>query len=234
MSMWEIESLIEESVKLIDNSEFVASEKRNLIWNTYQIQKTYDCSFTQFRVMDILIKNEYVQEYTLESFPLTQKYPQYFKEITQKGFEWISRRPTEEWAEDNDSIAYWHQESNRIFVDFGTEYYTLHPEEKSIEYDVLAFAKLIIKEGGEQNNRSIVYNWTAFAFFHLLPEYTTKSVEELKKEYFTEIHTIFKMFDYSDYEVLHESLDMSCTISSINDNEWLSNEEKEIFKYLVK
>ena len=58
MSMSEVEYLIEEAVKLIDTSQTAASLKRNLIWNAYQIQEEFDCGYTQFRVIHILLAND--------------------------------------------------------------------------------------------------------------------------------------------------------------------------------
>lgn len=70
MSMWEVESLMEDTIRLLDRSECSAAEKRNLIWHTFQLQNQFDCGFTHFRLMDILLKNGYVQQYDIEHFPL--------------------------------------------------------------------------------------------------------------------------------------------------------------------
>jgi hypothetical protein len=232
--MWEVEALIEEAVKLIDKSEFSVSEKRNLIWNAYEVQGYFDCSFTHFRVIEILIKYEYVQQYEVNVFPLAKKHPEYFEGLTKKKFEWINQIPTEKWSGDeNPSIAYWNQKYNSIFVDFGTEYYTIHPKDKELKYEPLAFAKLIIEEGSRQKNRDIVYDWSAFMLFYLMPYFASEeSIDVLKTNYFVEVRKHFKNFDYADYKALHEGLDLNYDIEYIENNEWLLEQQKELFKYL--
>lgn len=235
MSMWEVEELVERSVWLIDNSEFSMAQKRNLIWNAYEIQGYFDCSFTHFRVIDILLKYEFIQQYELQDFPLSKEYPEFFKEITQEDFKWIKQNPTKPWsAKDNPSIAYWSKESHKVFVDFGTKYYTLHPEKQPTKYDPLAFATLIIKEAGKDNkNHSIVYDWTAFMLFYLLAYFPSqKSVNVLKEDYFREVREVFQQFNYDDYEAMHEGLDLGYDVKYITENEWLSEEQKELFRYL--
>ncbi|WP_209402919.1 hypothetical protein [Pseudozobellia sp. WGM2] len=233
MSMWEIEALMEKTVRLIDKSEFKSNEKRNLIWNTYNLQNQFDCSFTHFRLIEILKNNEYVQQYDISDFPLTNGYKDFFFDLVNKDFEWIRQIPTEDWSENNEEIAYWDKASNKIFVDFASDFYTLNKGEFSKEYDPLHFGLIIIKEGGRQNDKSIVYEWASFLVNYLLAWFpSNKSTTELKNEYFSEIKDCILQFDYSDYKASHQGLDI------INmDVNWLdemSENQKELIKYLTQ
>ncbi|MCS3799507.1 hypothetical protein [Niastella sp. OAS944] len=61
MSMWEFEALVEEAIKLVDKIDTTNEKKVQLIGNLYAIQEQYDCSFTNFRVMPILLKTGYTK-----------------------------------------------------------------------------------------------------------------------------------------------------------------------------
>ncbi|TWV93618.1 hypothetical protein [Chitinophaga pinensis] len=52
----EIESLVEEGINLVDKIDTTNEKKIQLIGNLYAIQDQYDCSFTNFRVMPVLLK----------------------------------------------------------------------------------------------------------------------------------------------------------------------------------
>lgn len=130
MSMYEVEALIEHTIRVIDKTDLSDQQKRNLIWNAFKIQNNFDCSFTHFRTMDILKKVKFVQSFERTSFPLYNTYPEFFNNLSEEDFVWIKKQPTEKWSADNSSIAYWDGESNCIFVDYGTAYYTRFPAEK--------------------------------------------------------------------------------------------------------
>lgn len=59
MSMWEVEYIIEQTIKLIDTAQITNSEKRHLIYNAYHLQAAFDTSHTHFRVKDILLSTQY-------------------------------------------------------------------------------------------------------------------------------------------------------------------------------
>jgi hypothetical protein len=67
--MWEIEGLIEYSIRLVDKTERTNEEKIQLIGNLYSVQETYDCSFTNFRVMPILLKTGYTKTIDYKEHP---------------------------------------------------------------------------------------------------------------------------------------------------------------------
>lgn len=231
MSMWEIEALMENTVRLFDKSESTSSEKRNLIWNTYNLQNQFDCSFTQFRLIEILIKNQYVQQYGIDEFPITKEYPLFFNELLNKEFEWILKNPTEKWSDENLEIAYWEKKSNRIYVDFGSKYYSINPTEVAVEIEPLDFGMMVIEESYKQNDKSNIYDWTAFFIVYILEWFPpVQTIEKLKEMYFQRIKTIFKKFDFSDYKVLHEGLNLN----NLEGSEYLSDTQRGLIKFITK
>lgn len=228
MSMHEIESLMEQTVRMIDASQTAPSEKRNSIWNVYQLQNQFDCSFTHFRLMDVLLKNDYVQLFDVDQFPMAKAYPDFFKALTDVSFEWIHKNPTKKWSDDNPEMAYWDKNSGKIYVDFGTAYYTLHPEERPSWVEPLTFGKQMIEEGNIQKNKEMVYDWAAFMIFYLLVYFPSdKTLEELKAAYFSEIKDIIQQYDFSNYTASHKGLDLSITNA-----EYLSDIQKELVNYM--
>lgn len=231
MSMWEIEALMENTVRLIDKSENSAGEKRNLIWNTYNIQSKFDCSFTHFRLMDILIKHDFVQQYEVKDFPMYSEYPDFFIVATSKDFEWIREKPLEKWSEANPELAYWDDNYNRIFADFGSQFYTNHPTEKATELHPLDFGLQVIKDAYKQNDKSSIYNWTAFLIIYILEWFPSgKTTEELKSAYFQKIKTIFQQYEYTDYTVLHRGLDLY----NAEIEDYFSEAQIELIKFVIQ
>ena len=198
--------------------------------NLYNLQNQFDCSFTHFRLMDLLLKHDFVQQYDINDFPMTKEYPNFFSELSKKDFDWIWKNPTKKWSKNNPAIAYWDKKSNKIFVDFGSEFYTKNKDEV-IKKSPLDFGYLIIQEGSRQNDKSIVYDWTAFMINYLLAWFSTnQSTNELKTNYFSEIRNAIHKFDFSNYKALHEGLD----INNIPEY-WLkemSEKQKELIRFI--
>ncbi len=230
MSMYEIEGLMENTVTLIDKSEATSPQKRNLIWNAYELQGAFDCSFTHFRVMPLLQRNEFVQTYEREAFPMYQDFSAFFDGLEEESFTWICENPAAAWSGENGAIAYWDKDSKKVFVDFGSPYYSLHPEEKPQKIAPLDFGWQMIQTAHLQNNQASIYDWTAFMIFYLIALFPTEqSTEVLKETYFTGIKSIFKNYDYTNYEPLHDGLDLH----NKEEEEWLTDQQKELLVFLL-
>ena len=229
MSMYEIEALIENTIRVINKGERPDSQKRNLIWNAFKLQNNFDCSFTHFRLMDILLKNKYVQTFEPKDFPLFDTYPDFFKDLNDKDFEWINKHPNKAWSKINDSIAYWDRQSGKIYADYGTPYYSLFPDEKCKKIKPLDFGLQMIVAADKHQDMANIYDWTAFMIFYLLDYFpTTKSLEELKQGYFDEIKSIVKQYDYSGYKPLHRGMNLGVNI----ENDWLSDTQKALLHFV--
>ncbi|MEC8886595.1 MAG: hypothetical protein VX875_05770 [Pseudomonadota bacterium] len=57
--MHEIEDLVEATIRTIDILDIPSHEKRQLIANCYRAQAYFDTSYTHFRLMDVLLRNDW-------------------------------------------------------------------------------------------------------------------------------------------------------------------------------
>ena len=230
MSMWEVEHIIEQTIRLIASADSTDREKRHLIHNAYCLQAAFDTSHTHFRVKDILLSTQYMQAYAIEEFPTYHLYPKYFDSLIDAGDAWVYDNPTAIRSADNSKVALWDNESQRLYVDFGSPYYTLHPNETALSNEPLEFALIIIKEASKQNNKDMVYDWTGFIIFYLLTMLPNeKTVLELQQAYFTEIRSIFASFDFTDYEPIDDHLDLYSDFHK----EWLSEQQLKCLEYVT-
>ena len=230
MSMWEVEYIIEQTIELIDTAQITNSEKRNLIYNAYHLQAAFDTSHTHFRVKDILLSTQYMQAYALEDFPTYNRYPKYFNSLIEAGDSWVYDSPEGTRSADNPEVALWDDESQHLYVDFGSPYYSLNTDETVALYEPLDFALLIIREASKQQNKGMVYDWTGFVLFYLLTILpSNKTVSELKQAYFTEIRSIFASFDFTDYEPIDDRLDLYSDFHK----EWLSEQQRKCLLYVT-
>lgn len=66
MSMHEFEDLVEMSVLCLAQSKTKDSHAlRSLFWNLFRFQEQWDTSFTQLRVLGILIEHKYLYKFEL-------------------------------------------------------------------------------------------------------------------------------------------------------------------------
>ena len=204
MSMWEIEALIENSINLAGEIDETNEKKIKLIGNLYALQKQFDCSFTNFRVMDVLLKTGYTKTIPYTEYPDYPGNEAFFEELIQKKhIEFIYRDIKEEWSEENEMVAYWEKESRLIYIDYGSP---LRKDEGTVEImNVFELGLCLVREAHKQNNKELVYDLTAFLLM-TGPYFDKSSAEEIISKYFEEIRTIWSSYDYSDYEPLSESL----------------------------
>ena len=231
MSMYEIEGLVEETILTIDKMDLSLKQKRNFIYNAYELQNQFDCSFTHFRVIEVLKKNEYVQSYKIKEFPIYKKAIDFFNNLPTKEFEFIRKRPNEPFSTENHSIAYWRKKENLIYADFGTPYYSLHPTDRPEKMDPLAFGLKSIQFGHSIRNADFIYNWAGFMINYLLVFFPLPhTIEELKMNYFNNVKQILKQYNLSEVEPWHFGFSLEI---DKKDN-WQSDIQKELINFLVK
>lgn len=205
MSMWEFEALVEEAIKLVDKIDTTNEKKIQLIGNLYAIQEQYDCSFTNFRVMPILLKTGYTKTIDYTEHPDYKGNEAYFEELlTKKDTEFIYRDITQKWhRRTNEVAAYFNPKDRKIYINFGSP---LRKDEPPLEmmysYDLGLY---LIREADKLNLKEPVYDWAAY----LIAFGEDVEAEELIEKYFKEIKKIWLKYDYSDYEPIHASLTLS-------------------------
>lgn len=161
MSMHEVEDIIEETVHLIDATVSTDAQKRSYLYNLYQLEYYFDTSYTQFRVMGILLKYHYVYKLPLNAHP----------DFKKKGFTydedggWIQ-------SVDQEYSVYAKKEEDGIFlygnagsaiwqhwVDAGTLTGNdkTAPEKLSVPATILTFMQL----AATQQNKQLLEGWYA-------------------------------------------------------------------------
>lgn len=224
MSMWEIESLIENSINLVGETEETNEKKIKLIGNLYAIQKKFDCSFTNFRVMDVLLKTGYTKTIPYTAYPDYPGNEAFFEALIQKDYiEYIYRDIKKEWSEENEMVAYWEKVSRLIYIDYGSP---LRKEDEPLEVmNIFELGLYLVREAHKRNNKELIYDLTAF-LLKSGPYFDKSTAEEIISKYFEEIRTIWSSYDHSDYEPLSESLTIQ--EPTADDLEWLGGVKREL------
>lgn len=242
MSMHEIEDLIEITIRTLHSSDIPVSEKRQLFANCYRLQAYFDTSYTHFRLMDILLENDYMQTYRIDDFPLAKKYPDYYQDLKSKDFEYLNEYPEDQQVQsdvehdinadidvedqDNDIIAVWDRDSDLIYVEFGTPYYTLHDE--TVVYDKALAVAVKIIELIHQSKPNLAYDWALFMIFYLLDVEMDK-VDQLIEDYFSKIQPIItNISPDQDALCLAEMSD----IDQEQREEWFGESTNRVLDYL--
>lgn len=227
MSMWEIEALIEGAVQIVCKSEKDNLYKRAIIWNLYETQGQFDCSFTNFRVINLLLEAGYTKTISIKEHPDFSENTTYFEALKTKDFEFINKKVGQKWSADNPVAAYWDKKTGLIYYDLGSPLWEKLEKETPKEFALYDLGLEIIKEADEQNYKNGVYDWTAFLINYGLNYFEqNETIEVLKETYFKTIKRIFKKYDFSDHEVMHRSLEV---MKSPED--WLGEEESEFIEW---
>ncbi|MFJ5774616.1 hypothetical protein [Streptomyces sp. NPDC093094] len=83
MSMHEVEDLVTDSIRLLDRHAAADDPRvRDRFAALYGFQDGYDCSFTHFRVMDILLRRRYTYRFPLDHHPDHAERSAYFDALT--------------------------------------------------------------------------------------------------------------------------------------------------------
>lgn len=237
MSMWEIEGLIEYGIRLVDKIEGTNEEKIQLIGNLYSLQEMYDCSFTNFRVMPILLKTGYTKTIDYKEHPNYKGNEDFFEKLLQKDrVEFIYKNIKKEWSEKNKVVAYLEKESRKMYIDYGSPLRKGEPRLKKMYiYDLGLY---LIREAHKLKDKGLVYDWTAYLmkFGSMELDNETTTAEEMIEKYFKEIKHIWYSYDYSDYKPIAEALTIFTPGSGRSDgyNEYAMSEdnvEGKLIKY---
>lgn len=200
--MWEFEQLVEDGIRFVDLMKVSDDEKRNLIWNLYEVQSEWDCSFTNFRVMEILEKVGYTKTTTLEEYPDYEKYAPFFKGLKEENeFAFIHRDPTKKSGKKNPTVAYWEPDDGKMYYDFGSSLWDTN-KTKPKKMDAISVAEVITEFADTLQRKDIIYNWSAYLINSIFED------DDKTKSRLENIRTRFKKYDFSEHKAMHESLDL--------------------------
>ncbi|MEM6801047.1 MAG: hypothetical protein AAF696_06555 [Bacteroidota bacterium] len=89
MSFHQLEDFVEDAIRLIHIASLEKSEKRSLIFNLYNFQSAHDCSYTHFRLADILQEHHYFYQWPIERHPDYKTQTEYFSGLKLENGKWI-------------------------------------------------------------------------------------------------------------------------------------------------
>lgn len=111
MGMHEFEDLVEASVKLLSSSK--SPTLRDACKTLYDFQGRFDCGYTHFRVMDILLETRFVYAIAMTDHPEYAKYTTQLDALAARKEDWLSS-----FESDPTDVAYW--KAPKLYFDAGS------------------------------------------------------------------------------------------------------------------
>ncbi len=187
MSMHEIEDILEDTVHLIGKANLSQEQKREYLYNLYQLEYFYDTSYTRFRVMDILLKYDYVYRLPLTTHPDYESNTSFVtQQIAGEDGGWI-RSPDDSYSvyarKEGDGIFLYGNSGSAIWqrwVENGVlrDKDAAAPGKRSIVEAVLLFMQM----GAEKNDTVMMERWYAL-FVNSILNYTFSEGEGIPKKF---------------------------------------------------
>lgn len=125
MSYHKIEDLVEETIVFIDKNVESIEEKRNFFFNLFIFQNLFDCSFTHFRQIDILIKNNFTYRIPIDELLNKQEL---LNDQLASASDWLPVKINGQEVGD----AYFHSTDQHLYFDAGSEMWNALSAEKGL------------------------------------------------------------------------------------------------------
>ncbi|PTL79602.1 hypothetical protein [Vitiosangium sp. GDMCC 1.1324] len=104
MSMHEIEDMVEGAVRVLDKRAAADDlAPRSQFARLFQFQEGYDCSFTHFRVMDLLLARHFSYRFAVTEHPDHAARKKFFKGV--KEFTFLHDNPKDDTGEGEDELS---------------------------------------------------------------------------------------------------------------------------------
>lgn len=165
MSLHEVEDIIEESVRtLARNPHHQRNELRTLYWNLYEYQNFWDTSFTERRVLDVLIAAHHTYQFALIEHPEYQRYVTFFDGLDQ--FTWIAAHPTQEVGRENPAIGY--ADPPYLYCEVNSELWHSFVEQGTLagqdalpveRQDLIDVARIVVEDALREENYGLIASW---------------------------------------------------------------------------
>jgi len=235
--MWDIEALIESSIRLVDKTEGTNEKKMQLIGNLYAVQEMFDCSFTNFRVMPILLKTGYTKTIDYKEHPDYKGNEDFFEKLLQKDdIEYIYKDIKKQWSHKNKMVAYLEKDTRKIYIDYGSPLRKGEPRLKKMY--IFDLGLHLIREAHQLQDSEMVYDWTAYLmkFGSMDIDDETTTADEMIEKYYKEMKDIWYSYDYANFEPIRDSLTIFAPGAKDSDgyNEWAikaGNIEGQLIQY---
>jgi len=191
MAMYEIEDVVEKSIRCLDKSSLPSMDIRDLIYNLYEFQKDWDAGFTNFRVPNILLSHQYMFAFRLEEHPFYKQNKAKFGKIKKQEFAFL---------EFDSSGGYWCKNYRnekgekipfeKLCCDIGSVLWSEFVASGKIKGDgalaprELAFSEMmmcIVKEAEKQHDVNLLALWYLVCFLLTDDELTVDLAGDLKE-----------------------------------------------------
>ncbi len=162
MSQHEIEDLIETSVRTVDSSALDATQKRNALVNLYRVQAGFDCSYTHFRCIDILLRLRAAYRIPLSEHPDFDTAPEHFQ------------APDNNWlpadAQNPDaSVVFYQSDDNHLYFDAGDDFWHrlqaagAHVDDEPASWSTAATVGCMLELAATAGDAELFSEWLGFA-----------------------------------------------------------------------
>lgn len=174
MSMHEFEDLVEMSVQSLDQAgEHSSEDLRDLFYNLYQFQASWDTSFTHFRVIDTLLEHKFVYQFEISQHPDYAEHETFFNGISD--FSFINLKPQEEWHEQSNPTA-GYIKPPYLFFDAGSPLWQQFVEQGDLigsdalppkTIDTVDMVKEVIFSAKSQDDHELISLWYTALGLHV-------------------------------------------------------------------
>ena len=225
MSMHEVEDLVHSTVIAVSDLDLPAGEKRQLFANLYRLQGFFDTSNTYFRVMDVLLQNDYMQSFEISEYPPAAHDPEHYRALAEQGFTYLPGA-TEASGDDGEdggaAVAMWDDQTRRIYVEFGSPQYMKHDERVVYEAPLTASRKFF--DLVRTDDPTLAFDWTRIMTYYLLDDIVSGDSEQLIADHFADLKPLIAELSpvvdrlrlIRSYEMDEEDRDFMCSEATID------------------
>lgn len=185
--MHEFEDLVDMSVRCLAQSKTKDSQAlRSLFWNLYKFQEQWDTSFTQLRVLDILIEHKYLYRFELTEHPDYEAYKSILSNLND--FDFIHVNPEQIWhPETNPTSCFYY--APYLYCEAGSPLWLLMVESgrlqeldarSPVQIDSVELADSVIHEAEQQGDKALINMWFAALGVYLFSFYSDDQLEIIK------------------------------------------------------
>lgn len=222
--MYEIEDVVELSIRALAKSSLSDRKIRSLIYNLYEFQKEWDCSFTNFRIPQILIRYQYMFPFKLEEHPLYNSNKDKMEEIRKKDFAFIGDSDDGYWCKRYRNAKGEYVEFGKLCCDAGSDLWnTMISMGKitglgALPPEILGYPDMILEvvtEAKKQRNDKLLALWYMVCFLTADEPMEADTISQLK-DIFVEEKVFREAGKLPGFEITKEDIeDLDDEMSSL-------------------